>query len=148
MKCQSLLPGKKKKKKTLYARVEMNFNPFMLCGLFNQLFRPVYFQLQGVWSDSVTTIFFIEIPVFNANSVEPDQTLCLIWDCSLQISIQQLWEMWKGMLLHIVFFLNFCTSKLTYKYSKTLMTRTSVVHLGWFKLISESLCNSSDSSRK
>ena len=43
----------------------------MSCGLF----CPVYLQQQDVWLVFINTVCFIEIPVFNANSVDPDQML-------------------------------------------------------------------------
>ena len=42
-----------------------------------QLFGQVFFQQQAVWLENCLVLLllcFIEIPVFNANSVDPDQT--------------------------------------------------------------------------
>ena len=49
-------------------------NPFMLDGLFylHSSDRSIS-NIRGVWLAFITSMF-IEIPVFNANSVDPDQT--------------------------------------------------------------------------
>ena len=44
-----------------------------------QLFGPVCFQQQDVWFKFLLLLCFIEIPVFNANSVDPDQKLHQVW---------------------------------------------------------------------
>ena len=50
------------------------FNPFMPSGIFylNSLDQPIS-SLRAVWSILIITCF-IEMPVVNANSVDPDQT--------------------------------------------------------------------------
>ena len=58
---------------------------------------PIFHSSGGVWLDLLLP-YFIEIPVFNANSVDPDQMLCsamsdlglhclpmsLVWDARLK----------------------------------------------------------------
>ena len=63
-----------------------------------QIFEPVYFQQKECLDSFYYLPYFIEIPVFNANSVEPDQTphsvasdlalnclsMSLLWDTRVQ----------------------------------------------------------------
>ena len=54
----------------------LKFNPFMPSGLFyhNSLDRSLS-NIRGVWLVSLLSCF-VEFTVFNANSVDSDQTLC------------------------------------------------------------------------
>ena len=57
----------------LLESVSSLLNPFMLNVFFFILFGPVHFQNKG-YLVRFFYYYFIEIPVFNANSVDPDQT--------------------------------------------------------------------------
>ena len=48
------------------------FNPFMYSELFTLTLWTGLFQCKVVWLDYIATLF-LEIPVLNANSVDPDQ---------------------------------------------------------------------------
>ena len=55
----------------------------MSSGLFyHNSVGTVYFQKQGIWSVFIITMF-IEISIYNANSVDPDQTHSLASDLGL-----------------------------------------------------------------
>ena len=84
-------------------------------NLLHSLFGLFHFRYKGVWL-VFNNIIFIEIPVFNANSVDPDQTprsvasdlglhclpMSLLWDARLKwVTIVQvihvfhfLWDHW------------------------------------------------------
>ena len=85
-----------------YALQLLRFVIYVGRTLLPQLFKPVYFQMQGVWGVFFSYYYVqaIVILVFNANSVDAGQTprsICGVWRRGLRRLI------WPGSVCQIAF---------------------------------------------